>query len=50
VICPELQPIDFVHTERFLGGRRLYEAAHELGLRDAPLSPDELNPYPHPFP
>lgn len=50
VISPELQPIDFGHGERFLGGRRLYEAARELGLRDAPLTIDDLNPFPHPFP
>ncbi len=50
VISPELQPIDFPHRERFLGGRRLYRAAHELGLRERPLEPVELNPYPHPFP
>jgi ribosomal protein S12 methylthiotransferase accessory factor len=49
-ISPELQPIDFVHRERFLGGRRLYQAAFDLGLRDTPLSLDQVNPYPHPFP
>lgn len=49
VISPDLLPINDAHRYRFLGGRRLHEAAFELGLRDAPLSPDELNPYPHPF-
>jgi ribosomal protein S12 methylthiotransferase accessory factor len=49
VISPDLQPINDAHRYRFLGGSRLHEAAAELGLRDAPLSPDELNPYPHPF-
>jgi ribosomal protein S12 methylthiotransferase accessory factor len=50
VIAPELQPIDFEYQARFLGGKRLYEAAQRLGLRSAPLRPDEINPYPHPFP
>ena len=50
VLSPELQPIDFAHRWRFLGGRRLYEAAHGIGLRDSPLRPEELNPFPHPFP
>jgi ribosomal protein S12 methylthiotransferase accessory factor len=50
VISPELQPLDFDYRLRFLGGDRLYQAAHQLGLRDAPLTPEELNPLPHPFP
>lgn len=50
VLSPELQPIDFPHRLRFQGGRRLYAAAHQLGLRDRPLSADDLNPDPHPFP
>jgi ribosomal protein S12 methylthiotransferase accessory factor len=50
VVVPELQPLDVAYDGRFLGGRRLYRAAHELGLRSKPLAFDELNPYPHPFP
>ncbi len=50
VVAPELQPLDVAYDGRFLGGRRLYRAAFELGLVDAPLTFDELNPYPHPFP
>jgi ribosomal protein S12 methylthiotransferase accessory factor len=50
VIAPELCPLDVSHTARFLGGRRPYHAAHELGLRDSPLGHDDVNPYPHPFP
>ena len=50
VVAPELCPLDVAHEGRFLGGRRLYHAAFELGLRDRPLRPDEINPYPHPFP
>ncbi len=50
VLSPELQPIDFAYRQRFLGGRRLYHAAHELGLRERPLRSADLNPFPHPFP
>lgn len=50
VVVPELQPLDVAYDGRFLGGPRLYRAAYELGLRSAPLTFDELNPYPHPFP
>jgi ribosomal protein S12 methylthiotransferase accessory factor len=50
VVAPELCALDVAHGARFLGGRRLYEAAAELGLRPGPLGADELNPYPHPFP
>lgn len=50
VVVPELQPLDVAYDGRFLGGRRLYQAAYELGLRTEPLTFDELNPYPHPFP
>jgi ribosomal protein S12 methylthiotransferase accessory factor len=50
VIAPELCALDVVHTARFLGGRRLYEAAAALGLRDGPLSEADLNSDPHPFP
>jgi len=50
VVAPELCALDVVHGARFLGGRRLYEAAAQLGLRTGVLDPAELNPYPHPFP
>jgi ribosomal protein S12 methylthiotransferase accessory factor len=50
VLVPELSPLDLFHGGRFLGGRRLYEAPRRLGLRDSPLEPDQVNPYPHPFP
>ncbi len=49
VIAPELCSLDVPHAGRFLGGRRLYEAAGELGLRAGPLSVP-VNPEPHPFP
>jgi ribosomal protein S12 methylthiotransferase accessory factor len=50
VVAPELCALDVVQSARFLGGRRLYAAAAELGLRNAPLTEGELNPDPHPFP
>jgi ribosomal protein S12 methylthiotransferase accessory factor len=50
VICPELCPLDVVHTARFLGGRRLYEAAFEAGLVARLLRLADLNLDPHPFP
>ncbi|MDQ3823281.1 MAG: YcaO-like family protein, partial [Actinomycetota bacterium] len=50
VVAPELCALDVSHDARFLGGRRLYEAAVTAGLRAAPLAPDDVNPYPHPFP
>jgi ribosomal protein S12 methylthiotransferase accessory factor len=50
VVAPELIPLDVAYDQRFLGGRRLAFAAFELGLRPAPLSVEELNAYPHPFP
>ncbi len=50
VIAPELCALDVAHAVRFLGGRRLYEAAADLGLRRGPLAEADLNPDPHPFP
>ena len=50
VIVPELCALDVSHHARFLGGTRLYTAAHEAGLVPAPLDPADLNPLPHPFP
>lgn len=50
VVAPELCPLDVRHDTRFLGGSRLYRAAHELGLRDAPLAAGDVNADPHPFP
>jgi len=50
VVAPGLCSLDAAHAARFLGGRRLYEAAGALGLRDGPLAENELNHDPHPFP
>jgi ribosomal protein S12 methylthiotransferase accessory factor len=49
-IVPELVQLDVVAGLRFLGARRLYHAAHEAGLVPRPLTIDDLNPLPHPFP
>ncbi len=49
-IAPELCALDVSHAARFLGGRRLYEAAVSLGLSSDGLHEDEVNPEPHPFP
>ena len=50
VVAPELCQLDVVEGARFLGGRRLYQAAFETGLVSRPLDPSDLNPDPHPFP
>lgn len=50
VVAPGLCPLDVSHAQRFLGGRRLYEAAAELGLRSGALAAKDVNPDPHPFP
>jgi ribosomal protein S12 methylthiotransferase accessory factor len=50
VLAPELCALDTADELRFLGGRRLYEAAAALGLRPGPLGEDDVNPDPHPFP
>jgi ribosomal protein S12 methylthiotransferase accessory factor len=50
VLVPTLCQLDVVDGARFLGGRRLYEAAFEAGLVPRRLEPRDLNPDPHPFP
>ena len=50
VVVPELCALNATHVARFCGGRRLYHAAHDLGLVERPLTFAELNHYPHPFP
>ena len=50
VLSPELCPLDVIHLARFLGPRRLFHAAHELGLREEPLTMETVNHDPHPFP
>jgi ribosomal protein S12 methylthiotransferase accessory factor len=50
VVCPELCQLDVVDSARFLGGDRLYHAAHRCGLAPHPARLRDLNPDPHPFP
>jgi ribosomal protein S12 methylthiotransferase accessory factor len=50
VICPELCSLDVLGWAPHLGGRRMLHAAHEAGLLAEPLTPEQLNPDPHPFP
>lgn len=49
-IAPELCALDVWHTARYLGGPRLYHAAHEAGLATTPTTIEDVNPDPHPFP
>ena len=50
VVAPGLCGLDVSHDARFLGGRRLYEAAAAAGLRRGSMCEDDVNPDPHPFP
>jgi ribosomal protein S12 methylthiotransferase accessory factor len=50
VVAPELCALDVLHSARFLGGRRLYRAAHDAGVSDRAFRFEDLNPLPHPFP
>jgi ribosomal protein S12 methylthiotransferase accessory factor len=50
VVAPELCRIDVTYAHRYLGGRRLYDAAWEAGLVAEPFTFETLNPLPHPFP
>ncbi|WP_123041058.1 TOMM precursor leader peptide-binding protein [Cohnella candidum] len=50
VIVPGLLPMTFGHQLRRVSGlERVLKVPMELGYRDRPLTPSELNPYPHPF-
>ena len=49
VIAAGLQPIHFGFGGERLGGRRLFELPAALGLADAPRTPADLNPCPHPM-
>jgi ribosomal protein S12 methylthiotransferase accessory factor len=51
VIVPGLLPMTFGHRNRRVDGLpRLRQVPLLLGRRDHPLTQDELNPHPHPFP
>ena len=49
VVIPGLQPLNAGHLRRVLGGRRLYRAPVEMGLKTRESTLAELNPWPHPF-
>ncbi|MFD2353972.1 hypothetical protein ACFSTC_38920 [Nonomuraea ferruginea] len=51
VIVPGTAPMTFGHRYRRVHGLpRLLSLPRLLGHRDRDLGPEELNPYPHPFP
>lgn len=51
VLIPGLLPMTFGHRFRRTDGLpRLLNMPYELGYRDRPLTTDEINPFPHPFP
>ncbi len=50
VVAPELCALDVFGAAPYRGGVRRYHAAFEAGLVGRPLTYDELNPLPHPFP
>ena len=50
VVSPDLCALDVLAFAPYLGGRRMYHAAHEAGLVARPLELDDLNVLPHPFP
>jgi ribosomal protein S12 methylthiotransferase accessory factor len=50
VVTPELCALDVFGGAPYRGGTRLYRAAFEAGLVDGPVTYDDLNPLPHPYP
>ena len=50
VVAPELCALDVFGGAPYRGSERLYRAAFEDGLLDSPLTYDDLNPLPHPYP
>lgn len=51
VLIPGMLPMTFGHQfTRLIGLNRVLEVPMKLGYTDHRLSPEELNPYPHPFP
>lgn len=51
VVVPGTLPMTFGHRFRRVDGvPRLHTVPRLLGHRDRDLSPDEINPHPHPFP
>lgn len=50
-LVPGLLPMTFGHhLRRITGLDRVRTAPHTLGHTDRPLTPEEVNPHPHPFP
>jgi len=47
-IVPGLRPVTFARDFRHLGGRRLYDAPIQMGVRTYALTEEELNPNPMP--
>ncbi|MET7468035.1 TOMM precursor leader peptide-binding protein [Micromonospora sp. NPDC005686] len=50
VIVPGFLPMVFGYRNRRADLPRLLDLPVRLGHRDTPLDPQEINPYPHPFP
>ena len=51
VIIPGMLPMTFGHhLTRLTGLERVLEVPMELGYAEQPLTLEQLNPYPHPFP
>jgi ribosomal protein S12 methylthiotransferase accessory factor len=51
VIMPGALPMTFGHNRRRIWGfDRLYRLPHELGYYERPLTDEDVNPDPHPFP
>ena len=50
VVVPGMQPLDVSHARRHLGGKRIYEVPCQMGLRQQPITEENVNPYPHMFP
>lgn len=51
VLIPGMLPMTFGHhLTRLTGLERVLRVPAELGYAQQPLTPEQLNPYPHPFP
>jgi ribosomal protein S12 methylthiotransferase accessory factor len=49
VLIPELVPVNPDHRYPPFGHRRLFEVPVRLGYLSQPLTPAQMNPFPHPF-
>jgi ribosomal protein S12 methylthiotransferase accessory factor len=49
VLIPGLQPLNYGHHLRALGGERVVTVAQRMGYATRRRTLDELNPWPHPF-